>query len=231
MLMMGWGLWMVAEVQARPPVAAEMHDRYALLTEARNFTVAGDLEQARAAGQQLAAIEPPSRVPKAWEPWLARLDAHAASLGEAPDLLQAALQIGQAAATCGGCHHAHRGGPSLEHGASIPHQTWDEGMNMPLHQWSVNWMWLGLIGHDDEAWRRGAEALDSQPLAPKFEGAPPPGSRPQLEQLVYVLAERALTGDPAARGTVMGQLLATCAECHRQGDGAVPTPPTPESSD
>lgn len=199
---------------AGPPVAGEMHERFALLTEARDHVIHGRLAEARASGEGLAALESPKRLPRSWRPWLRTVDAKAEAIAKAPDLLQAALAVGQAASACGGCHVDNRGGPSLEGAAGIPPQAWEPGANMPLHKWSVDWMWLGLVAHDDAAWRRGAGELDSQPLTYRFEGAPPPGHKPQLEQLVYVIAEQAVDAPPNARGTLMGQLLATCAECH-----------------
>lgn len=215
--------------QAGPPVAGEMHARFAWLTDARDHVIAGHLEEARAAGAGLLAVESPRRMPRAWRPWIRQMESQAKAIAEAPDLLQAALAVGQAGATCGGCHTDNRGGPSLDGAEGIPDQAWEEGMNMPLHKWSVDWMWLGLIAQSDVAWRRGAEELDSQPVTYRFEGAPPPGHKPQLEQLVYVIAEQALDAPATQRGTLMGQLLATCAECHVQRaappPAAVPAPP------
>lgn len=215
---------------AGPPVASEMHERFGLLTQARDHVIRGDLAAAKAAGAELAAVEAPRRLPRAWRTWIKQMDAQATSIAEAPDLLNAALMVGQAGATCGGCHTDNRGGPSLEGADGIPAQAWQPGMNMPLHKWAVDWMWLGLVAQDTDAWRRGAEELDSQPLTYRFEGAAPPGHKPQLEQLVYVVAEKALDAPVTERGALMGQLLATCAECHVQNRPA-PAPADPPSTE
>ena len=209
-------VWLLGLGDARPPVAAEMHERFEQLTKARNAVIEGDLEKAKQAGSDLAAVEPARRLPRGWRKPFAQFDQKAEQISQATNLVEAATAVSRTATACGECHQAVRGGPSLEGLREIPAQAWDEGMNMPLHKWSVDWMWLGLLAPDDEAWQRGAQELDRMPLTLKFEGAPPPGSRPQLEQLVYILADRALKIERPERPVVMGQLLATCAECHVQ---------------
>lgn len=199
---------------APPPVTAVMHERYALLTEARDQIIAGDLVGAREAGQQLAAVEELSGVPEAWRRWLDPLRIEARALGRARDLTSAAAGVGRIAGVCADCHGATQGGPGLEGERDVPPQSWSEGQNMPLHRWATDWMWLGLLASDEGAWRRGAGELDRKPLTFRFEGAPPPTQRPQIEQIVYVIAAAALEAPEAQRGELMGQLIATCAECH-----------------
>ena len=203
---------------ARPPVAAEMHERFDRITEARDAVIRGDLHAAHRAGQNLANLELTRRIPRAWRAGIAEVTAQATALSAAPDLVQAAQAVSRTAAACGSCHAAVRGGPSLERGRSLPDPAWEAQANMALHKWAADWMWLGLIAPDDEAWQRGAVALDEQPLDLKFASDPPPGHRPQLEQLVYVLAGRAKDAPPSDRSKILGQFLATCAECHVQRD-------------
>ncbi|MEN0064738.1 MAG: hypothetical protein AAGA48_21515 [Myxococcota bacterium] len=130
------------------------------------------------------------------------------------DLVEAAAGVGRIAQQCGACHATTKGGPGIAQALDLPPQQWDEGQNMALHAWATEWMWLGLLAAEDGAWLRGAEALDDKPLPPRFANAPAPTDQPQLEQLVYILANRALDVPVAERGALMGQLLATCAECH-----------------
>ncbi|HHO53385.1 MAG TPA: hypothetical protein ENK18_21570 [Deltaproteobacteria bacterium] len=205
---------------AQPPVTAVMHERYALLTEARDRIIAGDLAGARDAGQQLAGIEEISGIPGGWEQWLDPLRIEARALGRARDLSSAAAGVGRIAGVCADCHGATQGGPGLEGARDVPPQSWSEGQNMSLHRWATDWMWLGLLAADEGAWRRGAGELDRKPLTFRFGGASPPAWRPQIEQTVYVIAAAALDAPEARRGELMGQLIATCAECHTARTGA-----------
>lgn len=195
-------------------ITAAMHQRFDALSETRDHVIQGRLEEARASAARLADVREQQLPSEGWRPWLEQLDAEADRITEAQDLLGAAQGVGRLAQICGSCHAANEGGPSLEGAEGIPPQQWDEGQNMALHRWSVDWMWLGLITPDEDAWQRGGKALDDKPLVFRFEGDAPPTHRPQLEQLVYVVAGLALEAAPQERGEVLGQLIATCAECH-----------------
>lgn len=213
------------ESAAPPAVTAQMHARFGVLTALRDHVVQGRLEEAKTAAASLAALDPPEGLPGPWRPWVAAVDEHAEKAAQAPDLATAASEVGRIAVGCADCHGAMQGGPGLEGAHEIPPQAWDEGQNMPLHKWAVDWMWLGLLGDSDEAWRRGAAELDKQPLVPRFEQAPPGGLR-ELEQLVYVIANKALeTDELEARGELYGNLVATCAQCHSQRPLPAPVPP------
>ena len=202
---------------AAPPagLAAPMHERFTLATRIRDDVVQGRLDEARTLARALAELGAADGLPADAAPFVAALSAEAAKVASAPDLVTAALATGRMVASCGACHGATGGGPGLDRAGDIPPQVWEPGRNMELHAWALDWMWLGLIANDDPAWTRGAAELVRRPLAPRFEDAPPPGSRTQLEQLVYLLAGQALEADaPAERADVYGKLLATCSECH-----------------
>ena len=207
-------LWMamIATAPAGPSISDTMHERYRLLTEARDAVVRGDLAYAQGWAGQLIEMEGHD-APRKWRGWLAQLNASAAAVELAPDLSSAATGIGQTAAACGNCHVAEKGGPELGNLGAIPTQEWDEGQNMSLHRWAMHWMWLGLIKGDTDTWKRGAAALDNRPLAFRFgEGAP--DDLRALEQRVYEIAAHSLTANRSQRGPLMGQLVATCSECH-----------------
>ncbi len=199
---------------AAPPVSAEMHERFLRLTDSRDLAIQGDLEQAKEAAAALAALEPPRRMPRKWRGWVTQVDAHATSVTEATTLAAATVRLGRTAGACGSCHAAERGGPSLVGAAQVPEQAWREGANMPLHKWAVDWMWVGLVAHDDEAWRRGAGELANRPVAFAFPATEASPERTALEQEVYALADKAAEAEVGDRPELMGKLLATCAACH-----------------
>ena len=198
---------------ARPPVAAEMHERFALLTQARDHVIHGDLASAQARAKDLAEMSTPRRLPDSWRPWLTQLTNHATGIAESADLVTAAIGVGNAAATCGACHTALQGGPGLEGARDIPPQAWQPGQNMPLHKWSVDWMWLGLIAGEEEAWNRGANELASRPVPMMFQSEMET-DRPHLERLVGIVGELAGEVPAESRPTILGGLIATCSECH-----------------
>ena len=211
---------LAAQAEPLPPVAAEMHERFSVLTTMRDHVVQGRLEPTREEARRLVDMPPPQGLPEPWRPWLAQLHAEAAGVAAARDLAGAAQGVAKIALACGDCHSAMESGPGLRGASDIPPQKWDEGQNMSLHEWAISWMWLGLIRGDDAAWSRGASELDRQPLVPKFEEAPPPGGLRELEQLVYVIAARSLeTEEPMERAELFGNLLGTCAQCHVKRPG------------
>ncbi len=224
-----WWIGLASAQQPPPPAVDEMHVRFEALTAARDGVVQGDLTAARTSATTL--LEPGGPMltaPPEWRPFLTRLEGAARELEAAPDLKAAGASVAKVAAACAECHSALRGGPKLEHAEDIPPQAWAEGQNMPLHAWSVDWMWLGLLANDDEAWDRGARELDRMPLVPRFEDAPPGGMR-ELEQGVYVLAGRAREVDlPAERAELYGMLITTCSECHtKHRSGVTPGSASP----
>ncbi|MEO0601898.1 MAG: cytochrome c, partial [Myxococcota bacterium] len=193
--------------------------RFDRLTEARDHVVQGRLDAAKTAVTELSAQTPPEGIPKAWRKSLDDVRRESRRAARAKDLVAAARGTAEVAQACGECHASVEGGPPLR---DLPPQEWDEGQNMVLHKWASDWMWLGLVSADEAAWQRGVTALTGRPLEMVFTGARPPTDQPQLEQLVYILADQAKTTAPNYRGEVMGQLLATCSECHVRERDAKP---------
>lgn len=208
--------WTLAAAQSTtPPVVEEMHERFTTLVAARDAVIRGDLAKARTEAVWLTDLGSGTHVPKPWRPYLANLNESTQLLAGSADLPGAARGVANAALACAECHGAAGGGPSLANQDQVPPQTWSAGQNMPLHKWAMDWLWIGLLANSDEAWLRGAKELDDQPIAPKFEGAPK--GLQELEQLVYVLAGKAVTTtDPTERAELYGNLIATCSQCHSQ---------------
>jgi cytochrome c553 len=209
-----------------PPVTSEMHARYEALAAARDAVILGSLPEASVAIGALSASDGAALpFPDAWRPMDEAVRASAKRVAQARDLPAAADRVAEVALACAACHTATGGGP-MTNNPELPAQAWVEGQNMPLHRWAVDWMWLGLVADNDEAWLRGARELDDRPLAPRFDdpAATAAAERAkQLEQQVYGLAAKALTteGGPA-RAALLGDLLATCAACHANRPKATP---------
>jgi cytochrome c553 len=208
------GVTLAEAADAVRVLTSSMHEHYDHLTAARDGVVAGDLAAVRAAGDELATLDAPEGLPPGWLSFVASVNAEAVLLRSATDLPNAATSVATTTVACGGCHSFTGKGPDLRKARAIPPQKWERGSNMQLHAWSLSWMWLGLIAHDDAAWERGANELVRQPIELMFERSAPDGER-ELEQLVYAAAGRALEqSDPAARAETYGALLGVCAQCH-----------------
>ncbi len=208
---MWWCL--IPSALATPPVSAQMHERFAKVTEARDHVVQGRLDDAKTVASLLADSDDPEGLPSEWKAPLRKLRKEAKKTSRAKNLVDAAAGIGEVAQKCGECHASTGADLGLDE-AAIPSQAWDEGQNMALHAWASEWMWLGLVGANEQAWQRGARSLLEHPIELAFQSAPAPTDQPQLEQLVYIIAERATTTARNFRGEIVGQLLATCSECH-----------------
>lgn len=213
--------WLVlvarAEPATVPPLTSAMHARYEALTRARDAVIEGHLDDAKTAIQPLTVADPTEPFPPGWRKWVTPVEGAAKNVANARDLAAAAAGVAKVAQACAVCHEATNSGPSVTEADDVPPQAWQPGQNMSLHRWAVGWMWLGLLADNDEAWLRGATELDKHPIELRFEDAVPPGGKPQLEQLVYILANLALTTEkPSARAELFGNLLGTCSQCHLQ---------------
>jgi cytochrome c553 len=217
MMPITWWFLCGEAVSVPPPLASEMHARYGALTDARDAVIAGKLVEAKQALGPLTERDPLAPFPPEWEGWVVGVEGAARKAVASPDLASAASGVAYVAAACASCHAATGGGPALDKAADLPPQSWSEGQNMPLHQWATGWMWLGLLADNDDAWLRGAEELDSRPIDLRFDEARPRKGARELEQLVYLVANKALTTEtPADRAVLYGNLIGVCAQCHLQ---------------
>jgi hypothetical protein len=84
------------------------------------------------------------------------------------------------------------------------------------HAWAVERLWEGLTAPSDNAWQAGAAALVHAPsVAPQTRPSLPPAIIETLS-LVRRLGEKASNAENStARERVYGELLVTCAQCHR----------------
>lgn len=180
-------LWTAA---GGPPVASEMHDRYAAASAARDAVVAGQLEAARAAGAALAAAEPLPALPLGWAPRMAAMDSAGSAVARAADLPAAAAAVAALGGVCGACHAALEAGPS----AAPPEAGGD------AHAPAAEALWIGLVTAQDDPWVRGSGAIAG-------ELAGPPEAAAALSA-----AARAAGTRPGAQA--YAGLLQTCAGCH-----------------
>lgn len=170
----------------------------------RRAVIVGDLDSARRAGAFLAGDEWTSNLRDDWKPHLGKVQSSARHVAVALDLPAAARAAGELAQACAGCHE-QVAKPSFE----LPKLA-DDASAMTRHVWATDALWWGLFAPSDAAWNAGAEALGGAPLvlsdAPAVEA---------IAQRTYQVAHLARGARGEQRARLFGELLTTCASCHR----------------
>lgn len=202
-----------SHVVAEGDVAA-MHERLNHVTQARDFVIAGSLDQARAQLQWVAENETPSMAPAAWVEPLTDLRDGAASGAEAKDGSELAGAVADVGRACGACHTSVGSGPRFETVSVPPPEA-----QMARHVWAADRMWEGLIAPDAGRWRQAAdvlmfEVMDGNALyaGVSLETA---GAAARLHERVHALGEASThSRDAADRAQLYGAFVAACADCH-----------------
>ena len=98
----------------------------------------------------------------------------------------------------------------------LPPQKFPEGpgLDMALHNWTSNWMWIGLLANDVESWKRGAQALEHAPFHERPDVPMDEKGVAQLEQLVHIIPSLDEELDRATMALRYGELITACALCH-----------------
>lgn len=198
-----------------PGTAGRMTHHFADALEIQRAVIAGDLAGVPSPARRLAERTDP--YPESWRPFMARNEQLARSAQTASSLADAAHAAAALANNCGECHAAVGFGP---HRSTSPPQpdTSDASGHMLRHQWAAERMWDALISHDETMWFAGAEVLSAAPLRPPSlpTDVTLPKTLVELAEQVHDLGARArASGSWADRESLHGELLSTCAGCHR----------------
>ena len=87
--------------------------------------------------------------------------------------------------------------------------------HMLRHVWAADRLWEGLFAADPRHWSRGAQVLmeDPLPFFARLRETPEVGRH--AERVHELGAEALATDDRVERARIYGELIATCADCHR----------------
>lgn len=180
---------------------------------ARDAVVRGEIEEVRSAARALA------RARAGGELSPRHVDAMrtaARELAAATDVDRAGLALAGVALTCGACHAET--GARIEAPETLPPEGDDVRARMALHLWAADRLWDGLVLPDDERFVAGAAAMVDAPLFPA-SGATPQQVAPEVRAVgdrVRAIATRARDARrDRDRARAYGELLGTCADCHR----------------
>jgi len=201
-----------------PPsgTAGRMAHHFADVLEIQRAVIAGELASVRAPARRLVERTDPH--PESWRPFVAVNTRLAESTLAARSLEDAARTAAALANNCGECHTAVGLGPDLVAAAMPSADARDAPQAMLRHQWAAERMGDALVAHSEAAWRVGAEALADAPLLPAVlpTDVNHPAAFDALAARVHDLGARASTTVAwSDRAALYGDLLATCAECHR----------------
>lgn len=204
-----------------PTLAGHMQANFALSLDARDAVVAGDLGAAKSHAQALLESADPTLFPPDWKPWIERMRQHADAVTLAPDLPGAATAVAQLGLACGNCHWRAGKGPALAPVALVGHPepgAPELPTRMQRHRIAADELWFGLVQPSDALWRQGTVTFTrAEFAAPVEEGAPLPGWMAAEVEALRPLAEQArMAATHEARAGQYGQILARCADCHRQ---------------
>lgn len=150
----------------------------------------------------------------------------AAKPGTSDVMVAAAGALGEIGGACGSCHKTRGKGPTYEP-AEAPEIVDDVVAHMARHQWAVDRMWEGLMAPSDERWALGVNALHDHPLDAQALTSPEAGKSP-ADYLDWWIHQRgpdtATAAAPEQRGKVYADLMAACAACHAETQGAPRAP-------
>jgi cytochrome c553 len=183
----------------------------------RDALVRGDLDDARSRLTRASVEAGPIDAPPSWEPQLEALRAAAGEASSAEELPDVTRAFATLATQCAECHSEH--GATIEFEALALPEGDEPPVQMQRHQWAAERMWQGLIAPQPARYREGATVLAEAPLHPLELRA---GTAPPLEVVQAAERARELAGQAsraetqADRAALYGQLLSTCAGCHRQ---------------
>jgi len=151
-----------------------------------------------------------------WRPYLDELRGAAQNIARANDLATAGVELGRLGHACGGCHQA-AGVTVAVDDTTPPEDTSTLVAQMRRQQWAAARLWEGLSGPADRAWSEGANVMVATP----FDIGSQMKDKPNVE--AFELAERlqdqathaVALRDLDARANHYGELMQTCAGCHR----------------
>lgn len=194
-------------------VAFHMRRHFDDLRDVERLLIAGKLDEAKTRAFLLTKPAPDAGLVP-WQRDSSALTAAGNALVEAPGLDEACRREARVAEACAWCHLHTQKLPVFAKPPEAPKDDGSPTARMARHQWAVDWMWEGLVAPTDGSWRTGMEVLAATPLPYS-----PVTDAPLLANRLQALARGALGHDPTEtlddRARTYGELLVTCAACHR----------------
>lgn len=140
----------------------------------------------------------------------------AARISHADDLATAGIELGHLAGACGGCHATFAVSADVQAQTAPPEATSLVGQ-MARHVWGATRMWEGVSGPAERAWLDGALVIAETPcdIQAMMHGKPNAEAFELAERLRDEGLRAGSATDLGARANLYGEVMATCASCHR----------------
>jgi cytochrome c553 len=208
----------VAACSHNPKTEPEMWRHFNQVGQVQSAVIAGDLDAAKAAAAWVADRDSIGDLAPSLRPLEAQLRKQARTASQASTIAAAALATGEIGKSCGDCHQASGTPLKFNYVATPPKSEQPVTAAMLRHQWGADRMWNGLIGNSDSSWVAGARALAEESTYSELfnpRSAKGDAMRGLAAAVRRIGREAASTTDPARRAQEYGELLGTCAACHR----------------
>jgi cytochrome c553 len=210
---------------AREDLAEHMSGHFEEATVIRQAVVDGDLDLAQRTAREFARHREPEGLRDGAQTYLPPMRQAADDVARSRDLVTAGAAVGRLAAACGACHQAVDARPGFPIDAAeleasdAPLPPSNAAGHMRRHQWAADRLWEGLIAPSDRIWAWGASALQDAALR-SDELTEEPSDHVNVTRLAIRVHEIGLeaskTSDLGQRAELYGELVGTCATCHRE---------------
>ncbi len=197
-----------------------MYSHFGAADDIHAAVVDGDLGAVKEPATWLAEHDIPS-LPEGSETYLAEMQGFARQAGQATSLEDAAHAMGGIAMTCGTCHQENIAEPVTSKTAALEEGE-DVATHMSRHAWAAERLWEGLVVPSDARWVEGSQVLEEaafKPDAVAGTGSEDPAVLKQVELLEKrchgIGSKAGVATDPTERANLYGELLTTCAYCHK----------------
>ncbi len=196
-------------------------EHYLRAGEVRDAAIRGDLATVRDAASWMLEHDELENLPPWTDPFVEDFQEEARVLASVDRMDEAAMGTGRLLRTCGACHEAAPGGPTITFADEVPGGE-DAGSHMVRHFWGTERMASGLVGPLEDAWDQGLEALIDEPLDPA-DLSVNPARQDEAGSIATRLhgtanEARSLTNWDERAGAY-GRIVYQCASCHTLRDG------------
>jgi len=201
--------------RTKSPLSEHMQGHFAAISGIQAAVVDGELPKIKSVAAWLAEHSEHGDV--AWKAELEAVRATAKELSTVASLTKATPLAARLAGQCGNCHvtmttiTSFQWSPVPNDGPTVVHR-------MLRHRWALKRLWEGLVGPSTTSWFEGTKILaaDALPVAKLAKASANTAQVGKFASTLQGLAKRGQKADThAARTAIYGELLGTCAGCHK----------------
>lgn len=200
------------------PVTEEMHAHRDAVERARDAAVLGDDVGLDAAARELYDRGGVEGIPEDVRHWLVELRRTARAVEAEADPVEAIRRTALLARPCGGCHEDAGVAPVDWPSGGAPTDLDGAAAHISGAGWAVARLWEGVAAPSEEAWVAGRDVLgDPRTFGGGVRGRPidPDAATVAVQRLEGLAWVAARSGGPDERARLLGDVLVTCAGCHR----------------